>query len=285
MCHDLEKSLESPRSDSLVFTSAGDRSSLHHWMDGERDFDLWVSYYGEQPGRYRDQSDYYLARKGGKFPGLHFVYQKWPHLLERYRAVLVLDDDVLIRGTSIRRLFEIRDEFDLWLLQAAFHPLGKVSHPITVVDPGNRLRFTSFVENTCPLFRRDKLDLFMKVYDPVLVGWGTDWWFLDVLSRESPQEAERRIAIVDEVSCFNPPFFLKGFQREIDTLQPARERKEKWEAIRARHGIESEERGAVEFGRIPRAPGIPGLLRTASLLPFLWARGLARWVWRRLRRR
>ena len=91
-------------------------------------------------------------------------------LLSRYSAILVMDDDVLISGSSISRLFEIRERHDLWALQAAFSPRGKISWPITEARRRNALRFTNFIEMTCPLFRRDKLDDFedlMRTYDIV----------------------------------------------------------------------------------------------------------------------
>ncbi len=36
-----------------------------------------------------------------------------------------------------------------------------------------KLRYTNFIEMARPLFRQDKLDAFMAVYDPELVGYGT----------------------------------------------------------------------------------------------------------------
>lgn len=238
-----------PRSRHLVFTSAGDCAHLHGWLRGRRDFDLWVTYYGDHPGRYKDVSDYYVARKGGKFPNLHHAWQQWRQIFERYEAIFLADDDIHLDGPSISRLFGIRAEHDLWLLQPAFDPRGKTSHPITRVRAFSFMRYTNFIEVGCPLFRRDKLDQFLRVYDPALIGWGVDWWFLHELS----PIPEDKIAIIDAVPCFNPPEAMKGGQREIDRLQDRFTREQTWQRFKQQLGIVASDEVFVEY-RVVRRP-------------------------------
>ena len=70
----------------------------------------------------------------------------------------------------------------------------------------------------------------MGVYDPELVGYGTDWWFLHTLG----PDIDNRVAVVDEVTCVNPYDKNKGGGgREIDALQTHQMRKEVWERIKA----------------------------------------------------
>ncbi|MGE3539053.1 MAG: hypothetical protein AB7N91_16675 [Candidatus Tectimicrobiota bacterium] len=232
-----------PQAKYLVFTSAGDTANLHYWLQGERNFDVWITYYGDHTNRLRNVADFYNARKGGKFPNLHYVYTHWKEILAHYEAIMVMDDDIIIHGSDISKLFAIRQQYDLWILQPAFSPAGKVSHAITRVRPWAFMRYTNFVELTCPLFRKDKLDTFMAIYNPVLVGWGIDWWFLDVLG---PQ-LENRVAIVDAIPCINPHDVDKGGRREIDGLQTFSERKRIWEAVRQQYNIQSIARGKEEY--------------------------------------
>ncbi len=185
-------------------------------MNPSRSFDLWVTYYGDKGDRYRDVADIYTAHKGGKFPNLLNAYRTNPEITQHYDAIMVMDDDVIISGENIDRLFRLREELDLWVLQPAFSPRGRINFPITQVNRTCRLRYISFVEMTCPLFRRDKLDNFMKVYDPVLVGYGCDWWFIDSMG----DDIAGKIAVVDEVTCVNPWILMKkGNGREIDRLR------------------------------------------------------------------
>jgi hypothetical protein len=268
-----------PRSNNLVFTSAGDRSNLRGWLKGRRNFDLWTVYYGEQGGMFQDLSTFYLPRKGSKFQNLHHCYQRWREVLARYDAIMVLDDDIVIDATGITRLFEIRRELDLWALQPAFRLSGKISWDITAVHPTAKLRYTNFIEMTCPLVRRDKLDAFMAIYDPELVGYGADWWFLSTLG----PDIANRVAIVDEITCVNPHDRTKGGVREIDRLQSHAERKEVWARIRALHGVHEQGRLQREFRRINKSL----LGAAASLLGYVpdWACLNARELARRLVRR
>jgi hypothetical protein len=226
----------------------GDRGNLKHWLTGNTGFDLWVAYYGEVSGRYKELADYYFERKGSKFQNLHFAYKAWPEIFQRYDAVMVIDDDVLISGTSLTRLFQTRAKYDLWVLQPAFSLWGKISWPITAVHPGSFLRYTNFVEMTCPLFKREKLEEFLRVYDPVLVGWGMDWWFLQVLG----PDLAGKVAVVDQIPCINPHDRRRpGGQREIDQLQTTAERRRIWEQVRLKYNITSEAKGFQEYGFVP----------------------------------
>jgi hypothetical protein len=51
-----------------------------------------------------------------------------------------MDADVLILGSAIASLFEVRPRYDLWALQTASDPRGKISWPITRVNLYTKLR-------------------------------------------------------------------------------------------------------------------------------------------------
>jgi hypothetical protein len=238
--------VSAPKKRYLVFTSAGDRAKLGRWITGDRNFDLWITYYGVKENRFQELADYYNRRRGGKFPNLHYAYRQWPEIFRKYDAVMVMDDDLVIRGSDLSRLFTIRERYDLWLLQPAFSPRGKISHRITRVDPRYIMRYTNFVEMGCPLFRTDKLERFLEVYDPVLVGYGMDWWFLEVLG----PDLRGKVAVIDAISCINPDEASKGGVREIDTLQSLTERKQTWERIKRAYNIQSEAIGFQQYDAI-----------------------------------
>ena len=157
-----------------------------------------------------------------------------------------MDDDIIIHGSAISRLFEIHKKYDLWLLQPTFDPQGKVSHTITITNPDTFIRYTNFVEMACPLFLKDKLDKFMEVYDPILVGWGTDLWFMEVLG----PDLEGRVAVVDEISCINPHDISKNNQREIDQLQKTADRIKNWKKIKKKHNLKNDLGEFIEYGSI-----------------------------------
>lgn len=261
----LCKNIDGPNSKYLVFSSAGDNANVHHWLKGSRNFDLWICNYGNENNKNKIRSDYYIERKGGKFPNLYYVYQHWQSILNHYQAIFVIDDDIIINGTDISRLFEILDQYDLWLLQPTYNPIGKISHPITRINPSAFLRYTNFVEVACPLFRKDKLDAFMKIYDPVLVGYGVDYWFMDVLG----PDINGKVAVIDAISCINPRDFFKGGHRKIDLLQDKPTRIKNWEIIKEQYNIKVQKH--VEFDAIKNTLGIYEVLRAIKTYPIIGA--------------
>ena len=271
--------MNSPRSKYLVYTSAGDHANLHYWLKNSagrkqsRNFDLWITYYGDEEGRYKDISNFHNMRKGSKFQNLYHVYQKWKDILDHYEAIFVLDDDIIIDCSGINQLFKIREQFDLWLLQPAFQPQGKISFDFTRKNPPTFMRYTNFVEVTCPLFRKDKLDTFMSVYDPVLTGWGIDLWYMDLLRPDS-----KKVAIVDAISCLNPHDSSKDGQREINKLERTAERRNKWLELKKQKNIKFDQTAIKVFGglllpdnahgKMKRTTKGRGTLKVAVITPY-----------------
>jgi hypothetical protein len=197
-----------------------------------------------------------------------------PDILRRYDAVLVADDDIVISARQLNRLFAVREAHDLWVLQPAFNPMGKVSWPITARQPGLLLRYTNFVEMTCPLFRTDKLIDVLGALDPELLGVGVDWFYHHWLGA-----TERgRYAVVDAVSCINPTDRAKGRVREVLRVQSIEDQKRYWYEYRTRHAIQ--EWPHCEHGRVVASP----LHRLTSAVPYRVTAAI-RWVRRTLRRR
>jgi len=217
----------------LVYTSAGDVSAVPLWLQGHRNFDLWVTYYGTKAQHRWDGADYWVQRRAGKFQNLRADWRTSPEIFNQYDAIMVMDDDIVIDATDISRLFELRDEYALTVLQPAFLRLGRISHRVTRHRARYKLRYTQFIEVTCPLFRRDALETFLQQYDGGLTGWGIDHWFMDVLSREP----DFRAAVIDTVPCINPHDDIKGGAREISMLQADNERRADWERLQAQLGI------------------------------------------------
>ena len=248
----------------LVFTSAGDNSNLHHWIKGNKNFDFWISYFGDEENKYSEQADYYMMRKGGKFPALHYIYQKWPAILASYDAIFVLDDDLIFSGNDISRLFNLMEERELWLLQPAFDKRGKISFKLNEVRPFSLLRYTNFVEVACPLFTKDQLFKFMNVYDPNLIGWGVDLWFSELISQQDTKR--NKIAIIDLISCINPRDEKKiNNKREIDLLQSRDDRIATWEGIKQKYSL-SREYKEVEYGHINKILSFESCLKSIRVL-------------------
>jgi hypothetical protein len=214
----------------LVFTSAGDNTNFYNnWLNENRNFNLMVVYYGDIYNKYIDKCDYYLMRKGSKFQNLYYTYTNYKFIFNSYESFFILDDDIIINTNEINRLFNILKKYDLWILSPSYSIRSKISHSITKKLDNSFLRYTNFIEVGVPLFSKYALTKFMKVYDPILIGYGIDYWYIWVLGINK----KNKYAICDEISCINP--FSKS--RSINKLQSLNRRIKEWNKIKEKNNI------------------------------------------------
>ena len=191
---------------NLVFTSAGDNTRFYnHWLGENRNYDVWCVYYGNHESTfnmYGTLVDKIWQRKGSKFQNFHYIYTNYRKLLDQYDRFFIVDDDIIISTNDINKLFDISIKYDLWVCQPSFtyHENCKISHPITMHIPNNLLRYTNFVEVNTPVFSKDALHKFMVYYDPILIGYGIDFFYMWVLGLDK----EDKYAIIDSIQCINP---------------------------------------------------------------------------------
>lgn len=216
----------------LVFTSAGDCHSVNSWLTKHRNFDVFVVYYGDKNFSEQSDVDFFLENKGGKFPNFHYVYHMYKELIHSYDAVMIIDDDIILSGIDISQLFELSTEKKLDLCQPSFSSKGKISHLVTKKVPFSLLRYSNFVEVTCPVFSTTSLSKFMDVYVPEIVCHGVDFWFSEVIG-----DRRDNIAIIDKFTCINPKDDVKGGIREIDRLQSDLQRELAWQKVKTEHNI------------------------------------------------
>jgi len=191
---------DEPKSDrgrrNLVIVRAGD-SSLHPtWLKGaaDRSWDLLVSYFGDDPRRFRDQDVVRVDGKGPKWPALHRLLTERADLLRRYDYVWLPDDDIACRARDIERMFSAMGRHDLLLGQPSLSSRSHFSWCITLRNPMTRMRWTNFVETMVPCFHRDLLARCLPMLAPYISGWGLDWAWPKQAGLET-----RRVAVIDEV--------------------------------------------------------------------------------------
>lgn len=245
--------------DYLIYTSAGHAANVNQWYSSSnRNYDIWVTNYTDTKSLNKEYSDYYNEHKGSKFQNLKNVLEKHRDQMSRYKAVMVADDDIVITPNSLSALFKTLTDNNIWVLQPAFSRYGKVSHSITRRKLTSRIRYTNFVEVTCPIFRTDKLLEFLSVYKPELsTCYGIDWWYLNYLGIDRQDV----FAISDKYYCINPrDCFKPGRRREIDSLNSHEQRVAMWQNIKREIGIDSYEQ--KEYRQIPK-----GVFELISSLP------------------
>ena len=179
----------------LVISTVGDESLHSEWIDGDSNFDLILLYYGnndEIVKNYTNQTPHVYAAKGEKYHLLKSLILSSPELISEYKYIWLPDNDVSISTENINKMFEIAEQYDLYLAQPAMK--GYVSHQITLPQPGNLLRYTNFVEVLAPLMNLETLMLCKDTFDENYSGWGYDFLWPYLLNY--PKD---KIAIIDNI--------------------------------------------------------------------------------------
>jgi len=183
---------------NLVVLRAGDQSLHPLWLEtmgaADRNWDLFLSYYGDQPDLWRGQCEYFAPLKGSKYGGLNTLIHSEP-LVWEYDYIWFPDDDLLIEGSDINLMFSLVRQHHLLLAQPALAPGCFINHRITEQQPDFRLRFTSFVEIMAPLFAREALAIVAPSFGLNDTGYGLDHLWPALLG--APQT---RIAVLDQIA-------------------------------------------------------------------------------------
>ena len=239
----------------LVFTSAGNNSInfIKPWFKSNRNYDIAIAWYGTDEDVRKELSkicDYMIDIKGGKFPNFKYFYYNNLNIINNYKGFWIVDDDISLESHKISKLFETLIKENLYILSPSFNTNGKISHKINIknnrfLDPvkmsGEKvkynkcIRYTNFIEMTCPFFSNDIIHIVIKDFPNILVGWGGDWYFLNIvydymnIQRGSKND---KIAIDDCIDIINPHDNDKidGI-REIHRLSNDETRKKIWGII------------------------------------------------------
>ncbi len=168
----------------LVIVRAGEKSLHRNWLGENRNWDLIVSWYGDQT--YEPVADEtVIAIKGGAGDGLFKTFKALPELIDRYEYFWLPDDDIEADCTSISRLFEITAQHHLELSQPALTHNSYFTHPHTLVCPSFSLRYTTFIEVMAPCLSRGRLKSVLPLFRDHASLFGVDaiWARLDADNR------------------------------------------------------------------------------------------------------
>lgn len=181
----------------LVMARVGDSSLHKEWLpqSTDRNFDLFLEYYGDGSNDYRNDCDFYSEAKETKWPRLYQVMEEWGDCILEYDAIWIPDDDISVDCKTINEMFDLFMDYDLALAQPALTWDSYYSHDITLKVKGNILRYTNFVEVMVPIFSSEALELLWETFYESESGWGLDsiWPKLLGYSKDS-------IAIIDKVA-------------------------------------------------------------------------------------
>lgn len=199
---------------NLLFSSVGDNTNFHKlYTEKNKNYDIYVIYYGDDDtifNTYKDKVKFIEKRKGSKFQNFYYFYNKYNNVVHKYDYFFIIDDDIVISTSDINKMFEIADEYKLSICAPSFDKESKVSHLVTKNErklesktfktKKIKLKYTNFVEVNTPLFNKQSIINLMKVYDPILVGWGIDFLYIFA----NGLNEKDKYAIINEIKCINP---------------------------------------------------------------------------------
>ncbi len=180
---------------NLVLGFVGDESVHPSWIASpdQKEFDLALVYYGDQLGRYKEDADFYFAKKGFKYWQLkEMAQQELANLLPKYDRVWLPDDDIAGDTQSINRLFYLCEKHRLKIAQPAIQN-GELSFESLRCDSRFEIRYSPYVEVMCPVLRHDALFEALPTFQESISSWGLDWIW-------SHRCNKRDIAIIDAVA-------------------------------------------------------------------------------------
>jgi len=176
----------------LVIAVVGDQSLHHRWIKEEREFDLFIIYYGDEEGKYANDGEYYMDEKGIKFELIHEALIQY-NLIHKYGYFLMPDDDLWATTDDIHKFCGLIKEHQLLLSQPSI--IGYYSWALTLHNPYYILRYTNRVENMTPCFNQHALRICLHSFTENRSGWG-----LGMLWDKLLNHPINEIGIIDDVT-------------------------------------------------------------------------------------
>ena len=160
---------------NLVILRAGDASLHAGWIaQADRDFDLFISYYGKEPGRHQADADYYEHRPGPQWSCIAELLTAHPALIDRYDAFWFPDDDLAATTDTLNRMFALFRGFSLSLAQPALTRDSYFSWQIVLERPEYLMRHVEREGVIASRFGRASRRACLKTFSTRRSGWGLD---------------------------------------------------------------------------------------------------------------
>jgi hypothetical protein len=180
----------------LLIARVGPQSLHPHWLASAapRRFDVLLSSHDATVASVEGPGVLFEHRPGRKVEGHGALLAAHRDHITRYDYVAMFDDDLLIDADAIGRMFEIAAEHNLKIAQPALTADSHISYWALACHPGFRLRYVSFVEMMCPVFRCDALSQLEPLFR---LGYESG---IDLIWSQLIHDNARDFAVIDAVT-------------------------------------------------------------------------------------
>ena len=236
----LEQHASSRTKQALVVIRCGDASLHPEYVNQNTEFDVVLSYFGNQLPYDLTHVQYVHYCKGSKWEGLNAFFQTNPSIWQAYDYIWLPDDDLSADVDTINQFLHIARQEQFDLAQPALTHNSYWSFLITRQVQGLLYRLTNFVEVMAPLFYRDAFAQCVETFAENKSGFGLDFLWRTLLKN-------RKIGIIDQTPVFHTrPVGSAGngmgAQAHGQALTPRDERK----ALFKKHGIFAKNKKCTE---------------------------------------
>ena len=192
----LEQHALSRSKKALVVIRCGDASLHPEYVNQYADFDVVLSYFGNDLPYDLTHIQYVHYCKGSKWEGLSAFFQANPSIWQAYDYIWLPDDDLSSDVANINQFLQIAAQERFDLAQPGLTHNSYWSFLITRQVKGLRYRVSNFVEVMAPLFSRSAFAVCVDTFAENKSGFGLDFLWRTLLKG-------RKIGIIDQTPVFH----------------------------------------------------------------------------------
>lgn len=192
----LEQHALSRSKKALVVLRCGDASLHPEYVNQHADFDVVLSYFGNDLPYDLTHIQYVHYCKGSKWEGLNAFFQANPSIWQAYDYIWLPDDDLSSDVANINQFLQIAAQERFDLAQPGLTHNSYWSFLITRQVKGLRYRVSNFVEVMAPLFSRSAFAVCVDTFAENKSGFGLDFLWRTLLKG-------RKIGIIDQTPVFH----------------------------------------------------------------------------------
>lgn len=184
--------------DYLVFIQSGRAGEHFTWLDAmaDRSWDLCLNLYDSEAEIWPD-AEYVIAQAGSKATAMYFFVRAFREIVQHYRYVLFLDDDILTSTADINEAFEICEQKKLQCAQMSLSEESNCVWPIFFKKGSDGVRYTNGVEVMMPIYSQGALLKGETLFGQSISGFGLDL----ALGKVAAEAGARSCAVIDAVTA------------------------------------------------------------------------------------
>lgn len=180
----------------LVVLRCGDNSLHPEWLSKNANFDIVLSYFGDNIQYDLSHIKYVHHYKGSKWQGLFHFFQNYQDLWKDYDYIWLPDDDLSTNSENINKFFDIINYESFDLAQPALTHNSYYSHALLLQVKGLIYRETNFVEVMAPCFSQKAFQQCWQAFSENKSGWGLDVFWPTLLQNS-------KIGVIDQTPVFH----------------------------------------------------------------------------------